>query len=66
MQKAIDDDGTHALVRFGFLYDLFPAQWILIVSSLLLIVIALGLARPSVVRKAHPELGENKGVIVTE
>ncbi|WP_342506727.1 MFS transporter [Sporosarcina sp. FSL K6-2383] len=73
MQKMIDDDykgrvfsiiETMAMalmplgvVIFGFLYDIFPAQWILIISSLLLIGVVLVLARPSVVRKAHPELG---------
>src|SRR6185437_4507811 len=76
MQKMIDDDykgrvfsilETMAMalmplgmVVYGFLYDIFPAQWILIVSSLLLIGVVLVLARPSVVRAAHPELGESK------
>ncbi|MDN4606348.1 MFS transporter [Sporosarcina highlanderae] len=78
MQKMIDDDykgrvfsilETMAMalmplgmVLYGFLYDVLPAQWILIVSSLLLIGVVLVLARPSVVRKAHPELGERKAV----
>lgn len=78
MQKMIDDDykgrvfsiiETMAMalmplgvVIFGFLYDIFPAQWILIISSLLLIGIVLVLARPSVVRKAHPELAERKAM----
>lgn len=77
MQKMIDDDykgrvfsimETMAMalmplgiVLFGFLYDLFPAEWILIISSLLLIGVVLVLARPSVIRKVHPELGESKG-----
>ncbi len=76
MQKMIDDDykgrvfsilETMAMalmplgvVIYGFLYDIFPAQWILIISSLLLIGVVLVLARPSVVRKAHPELGDSK------
>ena len=76
MQKLIDDDykgrvfsilETMAMalmplgmVLYGFLYDIFPAQWILIFSSLLLIGVVLVLARPSVIRKAHPELGESK------
>ena len=79
MQKIIDDDykgrvfsimETMAMalmplgvVLFGFLYDLFPAQWILIISSLLLIGVVLVLARPSVVRKAHPELDKSKTVV---
>ncbi|MEK5036855.1 MFS transporter [Sporosarcina sp. FSL K6-3457] len=78
MQKMIDDDykgrvfsiiETAAMalmplgvVIFGFLYDIFPAQWILIISSLLLIGTVLVLARPSVVRKAHPELAGEKVV----
>lgn len=78
MQKMIDDDykgrvfsivETAAMalmplgvVIFGFLYDIFPAQWILIISSLLLIGAVLVLARPSVVRKAHPEFAGEKVV----
>lgn len=80
MQKMIDDDykgrvfsilETMAMalmplgmIIYGFLYDIFPAQWILIVSSLILIGVVLVLARPSVVRKAHPELGEAKAMKV--
>ncbi|MBE1555156.1 MFS transporter [Sporosarcina limicola] len=84
MQKMIDDDykgrvfsilETMAMaltplgvVIYGFLYDIFPAEWILIVSSLLLIGVVLVLARPSVVIKAHPELGAEavKAEIVSE
>jgi len=78
MQKMIDDDykgrvfsilETMAMalmplgmVLYGFLYDIFPAQWVLILSSLLLIVAILILGRPSVVRQAHPELGATKAV----
>ena len=77
MQKMIDDDykgrvfsilETMAMalmplgmVLYGFLYDIFPAQWILIGSSMLLILVTrLFLARPSVVRAAHPELGQKR------
>ncbi|MFJ8063417.1 MFS transporter [Psychrobacillus sp. NPDC096426] len=72
MQKMIDDDykgrvfsiiETMAMalmplgtVIYGFLYDLLPAESILIVSSLLLIIVVLILARPSVIRTAHPEM----------
>ncbi|TQR21476.1 MFS transporter [Psychrobacillus vulpis] len=72
MQKMVDDDykgrvfsilETFAMalmpfgmVLFGFLYDVLPAESILIVSSLLLVGVVLVLARPSVVRTAHPEL----------
>jgi len=80
MQKRIDDDykgrvfsilETMAIalmplgmVLYGFLYDIFPAQWILLLSSSMLIVVVLYLARPSVVRNAHPEL--NKSNLVKE
>ena len=78
MQKRIDDDykgrvfsimETMAMalmplgvVLYGFLYDIFPAEWILIISNVLLIGAVLILARPSVVRKAHPELGKTNSV----
>ncbi|MBS4210400.1 MFS transporter [Bacillus sp. FJAT-50079] len=45
-----------AMVLYGFLYDIFPGQWILLTSAAILIAIVLVLARPSVIRKAHPEL----------
>lgn len=76
MQKMIEDDYKGrvfsivetcamalmplGMVLFGFLYDVFPAEGILIVSSILLILVVLYLARPSVVRSAHPELGQKK------
>lgn len=76
MQKMIEDDYKGrvfsivetcamalmplGMVLFGFLYDVFPAESILIVSSILLILVVLFLARPSVVRSAHPELGQKK------
>lgn len=72
MQKLIDDDykgrvfsilETMAMalmplgmVIYGFLYDIFPAQLILLLSSILLIGIVLFLARPSVILQVHPEL----------
>ncbi|WP_062352675.1 MFS transporter [Bacillus kwashiorkori] len=49
------------MVLFGLLYDVLPAQWILISSATLLITIVLILARPSVVRRAHPELEKKHG-----
>jgi MFS transporter, DHA3 family, macrolide efflux protein len=76
LQKEIDDDfkgrvfsilETMAMalmplgmVIYGFLYDVFPPQWILLTSSLLLIGVVLILARSSVVHKVHPEYGEEK------
>ncbi|WP_066070153.1 MFS transporter [Neobacillus soli] len=78
LQKQIDDDYKGrvfsiletmsmalmplGMVLYGFLYDIFPAQWILLLSASLFIGVTLILARPSVVRKAHPELGEDKVV----
>jgi MFS transporter, DHA3 family, macrolide efflux protein len=50
------------MVLYGFLYDIFPGQWILLLSAAVLIVVVLILARPSVVRKVHPELGVGEGV----
>lgn len=48
------------MVLYGFLYDLFSPQLILFVSGGLLIVSVLVLARPSVIRKAHPEFRQGK------
>jgi DHA3 family macrolide efflux protein-like MFS transporter len=72
MQKMIEDDykgrvfsiiETMAMalmplgmILFGFLYDILPGQYILLVSATILIGVVVILARPSVVRKAHPEL----------
>lgn len=72
MQKQIDDDYkgrvfsiletmSMALMPlgtmiYGFLYDLFSAQWVLIGSALFLLVAIFVMARPSIMRKAHPEL----------
>lgn len=76
MQKQIDDDfkgrifsilETMAMalmplgmVLYGFLYDLFPAQWVLLASTALLIGVVFALARPSIIRMAHPERFEKK------
>ncbi|MCJ7840591.1 MFS transporter [Lederbergia sp. NSJ-179] len=78
MQKQIDDDFkgrifsiletmSTALIPlgmliYGFLYDIFPAQWILIVSGCALILTVMVMARPSVIRSAHPELTARKGL----
>ena len=45
---------------FGVLYDLVPAQYILIVSSITLIMIVLVFLRRSVLEMAHPELKEKR------
>jgi MFS transporter, DHA3 family, macrolide efflux protein len=78
LQKTIDDDykgrvfsiiETMAMalmplgmVLYGFLYDIFPGQWILLLSAAVLIIVVLIIARPAVVRKVHPELSVGKGV----
>ncbi|WP_099364627.1 MFS transporter [Fredinandcohnia onubensis] len=79
MQKMIDDDFKGrvfsilesmavalmplGMIIFGYLYDVLPGQYILITSAVILIGVILVLARPSVVRKAHPELNEQKPVV---
>lgn len=79
MQKMIDDDFKGrvfsilesmavalmplGMIIFGYLYDVLPGQYILITSAVILIGVILVLARPSVVRKAHPELNAQKPVV---
>ncbi|MEH7387704.1 MFS transporter [Bacillus sp. JJ1521] len=79
MQKMIDDDFKGrvfsilesmavalmplGMIIFGYLYDKLPGQYILITSAIVLIGVVLVLARPSVVRTAHPELTEKKSVV---
>ena len=41
---------------YGYLYDVLPAEWILIVSGVILISCVLILLRTSIVEDAHPEL----------
>ncbi|MFS0823973.1 MFS transporter [Bacillus sp. 1P02SD] len=79
MQKMIDDDFKGrvfsilesmsvalmplGMIIFGYLYDVMPGQYILITSAVVLIGVVLVLARPSVVRDAHPELKEKNSVV---
>jgi hypothetical protein len=51
------------MILFGFLYDAVPGQYILLASATILIGVVVVLARPSVVRKVHPELDEKKKVL---
>lgn len=44
------------MVIYGILYDIFPGQWVLLLSAGMLITVVLIMARPSVIRKAHPEV----------
>lgn len=78
LQKIIDDDfkgrvfsiiETMAMalmplgmVIYGFLYDIFLGQWILLLSATLLILVILVMARPSVIRIVHPEIDGDKRV----
>jgi MFS transporter, DHA3 family, macrolide efflux protein len=50
------------MIIYGFLYDVFPAHLVLILSSGLLLAVVLILARPAVIRKVHPELEVEKTV----
>lgn len=50
------------MVLYGFLYDIFPAEWILLFSASIFIGVVLFLARPSVIRKAHPQLERGRTV----
>lgn len=44
------------MVLYGFLYDVFPAEWVLLLSSGVFLGVVLTLLRPAVIRKVHPEL----------
>jgi MFS family permease len=50
------------MVLYGFLYDVFPAEWVLLLSSGLCVSVVLTLLRPTVVRRVHPELEAEKVV----
>jgi hypothetical protein len=79
MQKMIEDDykgrvfsliETMAMalmplgmILFGFLYDAVPGQYILLASAAILLGVVVTVARPSVVKKVHPELAGEKRVL---
>lgn len=44
---------------FGLLYDLVPAEYVVIGSSLCLIVLTSFMMRPSILKQAHPELDQD-------
>ena len=50
------------MIIYGFLYDIFPAYMVLILSSGLLMAVVWVLARPAVIRKVHPDLTEENGL----
>ena len=47
-----------AMVLFGFLFDIVPAEYILISSSVILIAAVAYMLRPVIIRKAHPEMND--------
>ena len=51
---------------YGFLYDVLPAEWILIVSGGILIICVLLLLRSSIIEMAHPELKKQPAKEVVE
>ena len=51
---------------YGFLYDFLPAEWILIVSGMILIACVLLLLRTSIIEMAHPELKKQQTKQVVE
>ncbi len=53
---------------FGILYDIIPAQYILLVSGSILVLIVLTLLRRSVIEMAHPEFKkqQEQGIEVLE
>ncbi|WP_078381853.1 MFS transporter [Sutcliffiella halmapala] len=50
------------MVLYGFLYDFFPAQWVLILSATMLIVSVLIVVRPSIIRKVYPQMEVDKAL----
>ncbi|MFC9541136.1 MFS transporter [Lysinibacillus sp. NPDC056959] len=52
------------MVVYGILYDTFPATVILLVTSAIIVTIALVMLRTSVLKEAHPEFYEQK--VITE
>lgn len=47
-----------AMVIFGFLFDIVPAEYILISSGIIMIAAVLYMLRPVIIRKAHPEMND--------
>ncbi len=48
------------MVLFGFLYDVVPAQYVLIGSSIILLIAVIYMLRPAIMKQAHPELEDKK------
>ncbi|WP_394188284.1 MFS transporter [Paenisporosarcina quisquiliarum] len=47
-----------SMVLFGFLFDIVPAEYILISSSVIMIAAVVYMLRPVIIRKAHPEMDD--------
>ncbi|WP_342542891.1 MFS transporter [Paenisporosarcina sp. FSL H8-0542] len=47
-----------AMVLFGFLFDIVPAQYVLLASSSIMLAAVIYMLRPSVMKQAHPDLEE--------
>lgn len=45
-----------AMVLFGFLFDIVPAQYVLLASSSIMLAAVIYMLRPSVMKQAHPDL----------
>lgn len=53
-----------ATILYGFLFDILPAEWILIVSGCILIGCVMLLLRSSIIEAAHPELKKVNNEVV--
>lgn len=51
-----------AMVLFGFFYDIVPAQYVLLGSSVILLMAVIYMLRPSVLKQAHPELEDKENI----
>lgn len=45
-----------AMVLFGFLFDIVPAQYVLLASSSIMLAAVIYMLRPTVMKQAHPDL----------
>lgn len=50
------------MILFGFLFDAVAPEWIMLTCGALLLSVILYFLRPSIIRKAHPEITEKSSV----
>lgn len=50
------------MILFGYLYDAVPPEWVMLSCGTLLVAVILYFLRPSIIRKAHPEITEKPSV----